>query len=236
MLRKKKKKSLIFLAIYVAIALLVPFTFGVFFGNVVFIALFWLHGYIIFITYVEACRLKNRPLPGFGKAIRISIIISIALMFFYICVNGMLSNHLFIATLDYPPLVSRGDRFFVSTPKKYFKGDVVFFRQGGYGHITHVERIIGSSKDEVKIEDNKIFVNGRRLNESLYPSNRNIARNEALQGIVIKVPQDCYCVLLNTWNRIEDFDSAYYERMCIIRKENITGKILIKYMPVIQVY
>lgn len=125
------------------------------------------------------------------------------------------------------PNFHNGQSFYVNkliyrfqVPKR---GDVIVFRDYRNPNITSFKRVIGVPKDEVKIENGKVYLNTVELEEPYlrgYFPTTIFQEGFMKEGVSVLVPDDSYFVLGD--NRFNSSDSREYG---FVRKDNIVGKI-----------
>ena len=108
------------------------------------------------------------------------------------------------------------------------RGDVIVFKAPPLYKDEFIKRIIGLPGEEIKVEQNKVFVNGRELDETyLADGSRTEPNKFASEGKTLRVPNDAYFVLGD--NREHSLDSR---SLGFISKENITGRAWFVYWPI----
>jgi signal peptidase I len=113
----------------------------------------------------------------------------------------------------------------------YTRGDVIIFNSNGTDLI---KRVIAKSGDKIKIEDGKVFINDKKLDEKYIPLDRRtriIYEDQALflEGEEIIVPDQHYFVMGD--NREYSKDSRYKE-VGFINRDVVKGKVFLKYWPI----
>ena len=108
------------------------------------------------------------------------------------------------------------------------RGDVIVFRAPPAFTDEFIKRVIGLPGETVKIEDNKIYINGQVLDESYIPENfRTRANQFAQEGKEITVAPDTYFVVGD--NRDHSLDSRVFG---LVERQYITGRAWLIYWPV----
>ena len=105
------------------------------------------------------------------------------------------------------------------TPE-YDHGDVIVFNSSTLGKAL-IKRVIGVPGDTIKIEDQKVYVNGEEIKE-------DYINNPPLENLEIKVTNGNYFVMGD--NRQNSLDSRY-ELVGLVSKQQIMGKVVIEVFP-----
>jgi signal peptidase I len=107
------------------------------------------------------------------------------------------------------------------------KGDVIVFASP-VDDKDYIKRIIASPGDTVRVEENKVYVNGELLDESTYLSStvRTPSGHELTEGKTVTVPEGSYIVMGD--NRPHSSDSREWG---FLKKEDIVGKSFFVYWP-----
>lgn len=126
--------------------------------------------------------------------------------------------------------LEEGDYLIINRMSYKFKeperGDIIVFesdlKQDDGSSKDLVKRVIGVSGDTVKIENNKVYVNGKELNEPYI-------NNEITEGdIDTVVPEGSVFVLGD--NREISLDSRY-DTVGFISESDILGKVFVRLYP-----
>lgn len=109
------------------------------------------------------------------------------------------------------------------------RGDVIVFKAPPDGHDEYIKRIIGLPGDTVMVQNCKVFVNSKQIDETTYldPSICTNPGTYATEGATITVPTNNFFVLGD--NRPHSLDSRYFGP---IGKDKFTGRAWIVYWPV----
>ena len=102
------------------------------------------------------------------------------------------------------------------------QGDIVVFRFPNDMSRSYIKRIIGLPGDQVEIQDGKVVVNGKILNEPYLPLGHLDQRSYSM----IKIPPDHYYVLGD--HRDSSYDSRHRG---VINQKTIYGKAVFCYWP-----
>lgn len=103
---------------------------------------------------------------------------------------------------------------------EYDHGDVIVFNSSTLGKAL-IKRVIGVPGDTIKIEDQKVYVNGEEIKE-------DYINNPPLENLEIKVTNGNYFVMGD--NRQNSLDSRY-ELVGLVSKQQIMGKVVIEVFP-----
>ena len=110
------------------------------------------------------------------------------------------------------------------------RGDVVVFKAPVPNNVDYIKRIIGLPGDEIKIQDGKIYINGKILVEPYLASNVDIKTENFMQeGVPIVVGDHDYFVMGD--NRGSSSDSRMFGP---ISKDSIRGRVWLVYFPLIK--
>lgn len=97
------------------------------------------------------------------------------------------------------------------------RGDIIVFNDAK-GERT-MKRIIGLPGEEIQFLDGYVYVDGKRLDESVYLKKEgNTYSSETFQ-----VPENSYFVLGD--NRMDSIDSRYMEET-YVKRENVIGRVI----------
>jgi len=113
----------------------------------------------------------------------------------------------------------------------YNKGDVVIFDFNG---INLIKRVIATEGDTIRIENNKVFVNGTQLDEIYLPDGRitslpDSSRSTLREGEDNIVPENSYFLMGD--NREISKDSRYSDVGFVGRKQ-LKGRVFLRYWPI----
>ena len=117
--------------------------------------------------------------------------------------------------------------YFVTDPKK---GEIVVFRFPKDQTRDFIKRVIAVGGDTVEMQQGKVFVNGKQLNETYIYHNDPKGKNISDYRKVV-VPKDTIFVLGD--NRNNSKDSRYWQNT-YVRFDQIVGKAEIRYFPSIK--
>jgi len=156
----------------------------------------------------------------------------------------LIGDHLLVDKLAYAPPGPISRYLLPYTPLK--RGDIIVFRYPVDTRQTFVKRVIGLPGDRMRIENKRVILNGRGLDEPYtyhkrddfdsyrdnFPSDPNTRIDDRALDMLDKhmvdgeivVPPDCYFALGD--NRDSSLDSRYWG---FVPRTNIIGKPLIIY-------
>lgn len=108
------------------------------------------------------------------------------------------------------------------------RGDVIVFKSPPEPDKDYIKRIIGLPGDVVLIQNGKVYVNGKQLNETYLPVGRvTEAHGFAQEGQEIKVSPKTYFVMGD--NRPASSDSRDWG---LLPFKNVVGKSALVYWPI----
>ena len=107
------------------------------------------------------------------------------------------------------------------------RGDVIIFKFPLNPRKNFIKRAIGLPGDEIRIEDKKVYINGKLLNEPyvVHRDTGNVGFPRDQYG-PIKVPSDSLFMMGD--NRDSSDDSRYWG---FVPAENIVGEAFLRYWP-----
>ena len=107
------------------------------------------------------------------------------------------------------------------------RGDVVVFHSPKNHDIEFIKRIIGLPGDMVLIQENELYVNGKRLDETYISAKTTLVPGSFAQdGVSIEVPKGRFFVMGD--NRPRSSDSREFGT---IPRESIVGHVFYRYFP-----
>jgi len=167
---------------------------------------------------------------------RIKVIVLLIVLFFFnpirLIYNPLANKKTYkISTKSMAPTFIPGDRIVVNlsqfknkTPQR---GDIVVFKYPDNPQLDFVQRIVGLPGEYLEIKNNKIFINGAMLKDSLISDRLYFSRGSfGIQGDPILIPEDSYFVLGD--NSENSRDSRY---LGFVHKNSIKGKAYKIYWP-----
>jgi len=108
------------------------------------------------------------------------------------------------------------------------RGDVIVFKAPKNEEVDYIKRIIGLPGDEVKLENNSMYINQKRLDESYLPSDYVSLPGSFLgENVPVRVPEGQYFVLGD--NRNHSSDSREWG---MVKRDEIIGKAFFRYWPI----
>jgi len=105
------------------------------------------------------------------------------------------------------------------------RGDIIIFNAPDAPSQKYIKRIIGMPGDTVTIDDAKVYINGKELDEP-YLKEAWVVKNDDMEYVV---PSGCYFVMGDNRNTSED---ARYWTNTYVTRESILGKAVVIYWPV----
>lgn len=109
----------------------------------------------------------------------------------------------------------------------YRRGDVVIFQLPNYPDF--IKRVIGLPGDEILIEDNTIYVNGKALEEAYIPSSyKTKGYDFVVEGVPQVIPEGHYALFGD--NRENSKDSRF-EAVGFVSREYIKGRVFFRWWP-----
>lgn len=100
------------------------------------------------------------------------------------------------------------------------RGDIIVFRSPGAGDKDFIKRVIGLPGETVKIENGRVFIDGRELNEPY------IVHHATYDLDAKKIPSDAYFVLGDNRPNSSDSHLGWF-----VPVDSIIGKAWISYWP-----
>ena len=120
------------------------------------------------------------------------------------------------------PALGDGDRIVVErNPQKLERGDIIVFLYPDDQTKSYIKRIVGLPHEVIEIDEGKILVNGKPLDEPYVDPKLNLSGRGAAP---LRLPADNYYVLGD--NRDNSADSRLWGP---VKKELIYGRYLKKY-------
>lgn len=166
--------------------------------------------------------------PSFFKSLLIDIIIAILLagvVLFFIrpTVVKQSSMENTLIEDDYVIMYKRayaGDK----TPQR---GDIVIFRDPEEDRLL-IKRVIGLPGDEIRIEDEQLYLNGEAYEEDYLKDGVTPSCDVPEEGGSVTVPADRYYCMGD--NRVVSIDSRYAS-IGFVSEEQIAGKAVLRLWP-----
>jgi len=119
-----------------------------------------------------------------------------------------------------------GKRISLPGTRKPQRGDIVVFISPQQPKKDFIKRLVALPGEKVKIEDGKIYINGKPLEEGIFSQFYYYNRGEYGNEKEITVPENCYYVLGD--NSYSSLDSRYWG---FVPDKNILGKAFLIYWP-----
>ncbi len=107
------------------------------------------------------------------------------------------------------------------------RGDVVVFHSPGNAEIEFIKRIIGLPGDTVMLENQEVYVNGRKLSEPyISEATLPLPNGYAEEGVPMSIPENYYFVMGD--NRTHSSDSRDFGPIVY---DSIIGQVFYRYFP-----
>lgn len=108
------------------------------------------------------------------------------------------------------------------------RGDVLVFKAPNSPEKDFIKRLIGTPGDRILLQDGSFYINGKKLDESLYlsPEVRTYGGSFLKEGEEITIPEGSYFLVGD--NRQYSSDSREWG---FVKKEEIIGKSFFVYWP-----
>ncbi len=121
------------------------------------------------------------------------------------------------------PTFNNGDRVFMKrNPGRFDRGEIIIFRFPLDTTKSYIKRIVGLPGETLMIEEGKIFINGKQIEEP-YLDDEFLSQDSL--PAPVKIPDDHYFVLGD--NRRNSSDSRYWGT---VQKNLIYGKYWFRYL------
>ncbi len=106
------------------------------------------------------------------------------------------------------------------------RGDIIVFREPQDERVEYIKRIIGLPGDKVMVKDQKVWLNGKPLDEPY--TNDGVTPSDVFlkEGQTVEVPSGNYIVMGD--NRLHSSDSR---RWGFVRSDEIIGRVFFRYWP-----
>jgi len=130
---------------------------------------------------------------------RVVILIAITAIVFYYSTG----QFFVVSGVSMDPNLNDGEWLAISKINHYIRdikrGEIIVFHFPGTREDKYIKRVIGLPKEEVKVKDNKVFINGQRLYEG-YLDKKEITEGE----VDIKLNEGEYFVMGDNRNQSND--------------------------------
>lgn len=127
------------------------------------------------------------------------------------------------------PTLNDGDILIVNKFKYRFakinRGDIISLKYADTKYL--IKRVIGLPGEDIRITDNKLYINNQLYKEEYLPNNLNYNDFKLSDLGYTAIPKDMYLVLGD--NRENSLDSR---KIGLIKKSEINGKISFRFWPV----
>lgn len=170
----------------------------------------------------------GREIIGWGKA----ICVGAALTFL---VQTFIAVPVIVSGDSMKPTLENRDRVLISKLGPIENFDMIVFKAPDSAQDTnYVKRVIGIPGDEIKMVNDKLFINGKEYKETYLKENKlanmkpKLTQDFTLESVtgVDVIPEGYYFVLGD--NRDESNDSRYYG---LIKEDSIIGFVAGRFSP-----
>jgi signal peptidase I len=162
-------------------------------------------------------------------------LVAVALILAFL-IRTLIAEPRYIPSESMVPTLEVGDRLVVEKVSYRLHsphfGDIVVFnpppklQERGYPKDqAFIKRIIGQPGDNINVENNKVYINGKQLEENYTKDNYIIFRPEQLYNQA-QVPENQFFVMGD--NRNDSNDSRYWG---FLPTENIIGRAVFRFFP-----
>ncbi|MEP7103367.1 MAG: signal peptidase I [Candidatus Dojkabacteria bacterium] len=174
----------------------------------------------------------KKQIIEFGQSVIVSIVICIFIITFVAAPNEVDGSSM-------QPNYTTGDRLYTNRLShwvgstqvgktlglEYKRGDVVVVDKPGI--VSLIKRVIGLPGETIRVENGKVYINGKELEESYLPSGTYTGGGTYLkEGKDLTLPEENYFVMGD--NRRVSSDSRY---IGIIQEDWLQGKIFLRIWP-----
>lgn len=116
----------------------------------------------------------------------------------------------------------------IGDPKR---GDIVVFKNPKDESVDFIKRIIGAPGDRVKVQNNKLYLNGNELNEPYLSQEILTSPGAYLQEGIEKIVEPGHYITIGD-NRPASSDSREWG---LITRKEIIGKVFFRYWPATEI-
>jgi signal peptidase I len=182
------------------------------------------------------------PMPRRGRWVREGLVVVIVALVVAVLLRTYVVQTFFIPTGSMEPTLNVGDRILVNKLSYHLhgvnRGDIVVFQRppaencGGPVVSDLVKRVIGLPGETISLSGGYVDINGKRLNESWLPADRQGITGQGPPGTAsnlarpYKIPANHYFVMGD--NRQNSCDSRYWGP---ISRTLIVGKVELRVWP-----
>lgn len=155
-------------------------------------------------------------IKDFGSYIIVGIVVILLFMYViaFIQVQGPSMQNTF----------TEGDLVFLSKVHYKFsdvkRGEIIIFENNGVKNL--IKRVIGLPGEKVEFKNNTLYINGQAYEEDYL--SEGVTTNDYSSG---EIPENCYIVLGDNRNNSQDSRD-----LGCIKKEQIIGKVIVRFWPV----
>lgn len=191
------------------------------------------HNWLIMDSYSKALARNRLPRPSGWASIKVSFRWTLLLVLVYTAALAAAHRYGAVIRLNtgaFEPNLNRGDRLIVRRQGSFRRGDIVYAPwRGG------IERVVALPGEQVSIETNGIFIDGKPLPAIYYPLSRDIIGNSAIFGARASVPEGAYCVFFPSHFNREGYApgnaASIWLEQYMTMDNAIAGRIILRYSP-----
>lgn len=166
---------------------------------------------------------RKKPGSGWGSFLLETLQTIVLAIVLYFLIDTVVAR-VRVENISMLPTLQPGEFLLVDKVSYHFKeanyGDIVVFHYPQNPREDYIKRVIGLPGDHVKVENQRVIVNGYELEEAYVAAAPNYEGEW-------EVPQDAIFVLGDNRNQSSDSHSWGF-----VPKENLIGKAILIYWPI----
>ncbi|AAK79726.1 signal peptidase I [Clostridium acetobutylicum] len=170
----------------------------------------------------------GKSLIEFGKSIIIAIIVAVIIIMFVFETVSVDGTSMYSTLQNNDRLIIEKISYRFGFPKR---GDIIVFKCPSDTTKKFIKRVIAVEGDKVKIVNDKVYVNGVKLNENYaYYMNQQVTDDPRVHDYALRtVPKDSVFVLGD--NRYNSLDSRFEDEVGFVNKKLIIGREALRIYP-----
>ncbi|KHD38051.1 signal peptidase I [Clostridium acetobutylicum] len=170
----------------------------------------------------------GKSLIEFGKSIIIAIIAAVIIIMFVFETVSVDGTSMYSTLQNNDRLIIEKVSYRFGFPKR---GDIIVFKCPSDTTKKFIKRVIAVEGDKVKIVNDKVYVNGVKLNENYaYYMNQQVTDDPRVHDYALRtVPKDSVFVLGD--NRYNSLDSRFEDEVGFVNKKLIIGREALRIYP-----